>query len=346
VAVAADAPFGSAERVRALVKETLAPLLDGEFLLPEGTDLVVATTKGAVDELSRDASPLDMACQPWNLAGWIAELLKISGRVSTVSGACASGTIAIVQACQMISSGSSGAVLVAGIDILSNFVQSGFASLKALSGNSCHPFDSGRDGLAMGEAMGALLIVSDRCASENRYEKLAVVSGMAVSCDAVHITAPCRKGSGLVRVLEGIFHDFPGKRPGAINAHGTGTRYNDAMELAAFTRFWEDGAPPVHSVKGSLGHCLGAAGVTETAIALKSLHDGVIPPTYGFRQADAPFAGDVRISGSSCLKLEADSILSCNSGFGGINAGILLEKTIERRPQKLSQKKGPGSRNS
>ena len=320
---AVDAPLGSAERIRYIVKQGLSSFK--ELDLPSNTDLVVATTKGAVDELERGVDPISTRCQPWNIASEIAGFLGISGKISTVSGACSSGTIAIIQACMMISSGKSEVVMAVGIDVISNFVQSGFAALQALSRESCLPFDRKRTGLSTGEGVGGMLVMSEDFAEKRGYDIKARLTGMSVSCDAVHITAPCREGSGLTRVIEKIFLDRPLKRPGAINAHGTGTIYNDAMELTAFSKMWPGMIPPFHSVKGAIGHCLGAAGLIEAAVAVKSLAQGVIPPSTGFEEANDPFAAQINISGSRQLKLENPSILSCNSGFGGINAGILIE---------------------
>ncbi|MFN2366681.1 MAG: beta-ketoacyl synthase, partial [Desulfurivibrionaceae bacterium] len=100
-----------------------------------------------------------------------------------------------------------------------------------------------------------------------------------MSGDAGHITAPCREATGLLRALD-LCTEGGSQPVGAVNAHGTGTRFNDAMEIKAF-RHHLAGGIPVHSVKGAIGHCLGAAGVIEAALAVKSLAEGRIPPTVG-----------------------------------------------------------------
>jgi 3-oxoacyl-(acyl-carrier-protein) synthase len=109
---------------------------------------------------------------------------------------------------------------------------------------------------------------------------------------------------------------------GGINAHGTGTVFNDAMEMYAFSQLWAT-PPPFHSVKGAIGHCLGAAGIIESAIAIKSLHEGKIPPTVGLERPEARIAKV--IAGEAALPLTSGSILTCNSGFGGINAALLFD---------------------
>jgi 3-oxoacyl-(acyl-carrier-protein) synthase len=108
---------------------------------------------------------------------------------------------------------------------------------------------------------------------------------------------------------------------GGINTHGTGTFYNDAMEMTAMRSCWQQNVPPFHSVKGAIGHCLGAAGVIEAAIAVRSLQEGYLPPTVGLATNED---ASLPVSGSRPLPLLSPSILSCNAGFGGINAAILL----------------------
>ncbi|MFN2369312.1 MAG: hypothetical protein ABR605_10285 [Desulfurivibrionaceae bacterium] len=140
-----------------------------------------------------------------------------------------------------------------------------------------------------------------------------------MSGDAGHITAPCREATGLLRALD-LCTEGGSQPVGAVNAHGTGTRFNDAMEIKAF-RHHLAGGIPVHSVKGAIGHCLGAAGVIEAALAVKSLAEGRIPPTVGLVEPDPEM---INPAGARPFDLVYPSILSCNSGFGGINAALLL----------------------
>jgi 3-oxoacyl-(acyl-carrier-protein) synthase len=244
----------------------------------------------------------------------------IQGPVSTVSAACASGTLAIIEGAQRLrSENDEKAVVVFGIDILSNFVVGGFARLHALAKEHCRPFDRQRDGLSLGEGAAALLLTTDREARRRNWPVLAVVNSWGVSCDAGHITAPCREASGLSRALN-ICTGGGRIKVGAVNAHGTGTRFNDAMEIKAFSDTWGE-AVPFHSVKGAIGHCLGAAGVIEAAVAVKSLEAGMIPPTVGLEEADQELTC---VSGVRSQELNFPSVLSCNSGFGGINGAVLF----------------------
>ena len=316
-----------------LLRGELQPLLP----LPQGTGLVLATTKGAVDELSEYSLTSgvrlsSIPLQPWNLGEYTAELFDITGPVSTVSAACASGTVAVIQAAMRILSGETETMLVVGVDVLSRFVLSGFAGLQALSRTECRPFDRRRDGLVLGEGAAAVLL-SGSPVQETGNAPFPTLTGWGISCDAVHITAPARDARGLISALKSAAC-HAGCRVGGINAHGTATVYNDAMELEAFRQVWGPGkSPPFHSVKGAVGHCLGAAGVIETCMAVRSLEEGMIPPTPGL---DEPEDTDMHASGKHGIPLESPSVLSCNSGFGGINAAILISQGADNGKRDIS----------
>ena len=304
-----DAPLGTAQRVQQILHVGLQDLPPEH--LPPHTHLIVSTTKGAIDDLRQQDSQL----QSWQIATHLKKQLKLDGEATTVSGACASGTIAIIQATQKICTGEATAVLVVGIDVLSLFVLAGFGQLLALAPTNCCPFDIDRTGLSLGEGMAYMLI----CHPDHLQEHQAEIVGWGVSGDAGHITAPCRKGTGLIRVFSQATQKGQ-QQVGAIHSHGTGTIYNDAMEITAMNHFFKN-PPPFHSVKGAIGHCLGAAGVMEACLSLKSLQHNLIPATVGLRTPDTRTK---MATGKTKQSLNYPSILSSNSGFGGINAGVLL----------------------
>ena len=305
-----QAPLGSAERLKELLTLGFADLAPNQ--LDPQTQIIVATTKGAIDDLSQQNPQL----QSWQIADHIKQHLHLHGETATTSAACASGTIAIMQACQKICAKETASVLVVGVDILSMFVLAGFSQLLALSETGCKPFDTDRNGLSLGEGMGYMHIVHpDKAAKED-----VRITGWGISGDAGHITAPCRKGSGLIRVFRQIIAQ--GQQVGGINGHGTGTIYNDAMEITAMNHFFNT-PPPFHSVKGAIGHCLGGAGVMEGCLSIQSLHHGKLPATIGLRNVDTRTE---MASGDMEQELHYPTVLSCNSGFGGINAGVLFGK--------------------
>lgn len=310
--------LGTNKRLDALFDRLFQNLPD----LPENTTLLCATTKGAVDELLEQGDH-DFG-QPWRIARQLTERLSITGEFATVSAACASGTIAIIQGAMRIAAGECENVLVVGVDLVSRFVLSGFISLKVLSTDGCKPFDVRRDGLSLGEGAGWILLSSVESSRQSPWSLTAQLAGWGIAGDASHITAPCRRASGLIATLKQVIHRS--KVPiGGINAHGTGTIYNDAMELLAFKKVL-DAPVPICSIKGSIGHCLGASGVIETVLSLKSLKNNILPPTVGLVE---PADDTMLLSGDTSLHLGYPTVLSCNSGFGGINAAILLAQQIE-----------------
>jgi 3-oxoacyl-[acyl-carrier-protein] synthase II len=287
----------------------------------------VASTKGEIDLLTRVRrveQQLPDAILFETLVDKIAKRFSLETPGYNVNAACASSTLAVARAAAMISAGVTDAVLVYAADLVSEFVFSGFSALQALSDQPCRPFDRQRNGLTLGEAGVALLLTSEECAAQQNEEPLAVVAGWGVANDAHHVTAPARDGCGLILACQQALAKAAVESAdiAAINAHGTGTIYNDAMELTAFSEIFGDSLPPVHGMKGSLGHCLGAAGGVEIAVACRALQEQQIPGTVGCTDPEAAARGKI---GEKPQPISGDFILCSNSGFGGINATVILQ---------------------
>lgn len=326
---AAAVPGLTWEKDRSQADHLLDRILAGLRVAPPADcRLLTATTKGGIDALERlrrgTAETTDGL-----LLGQLPE--KVAARCGlrdggvNISAACASSTIALARGAAMIDSGQAAAVLVCCLDLLSEFVFSGFSALQGLSSRAARPFDRGRDGLSMGEGGAVLLLANAAWAEKNGYRPLATIAGWGVANDANHITAPARDGSGLVRAMEQALGKA-GVDPGeiaAVSAHGTATVYNDAMELTALRRVFADRPLPVHSVKGAIGHTLGAAGGIETALAVRMLAEETMPPTVGFQ--DPEEGAEERVS-ARAQGIEGDYLLSTNSGFGGVNAVLVMGK--------------------
>lgn len=305
--------FGSRQRMQSL----LDVLLNEINAYDRNTRLFCASTKGAVDELFDDADLPEW--QPWQVAAYISNRLGLDDSGTTASGACASGLIAIIQASMAIRAGLCDRALVLAFDLIAEFIVAGFDSLKSLSSEGASPFDMNRDGLSLGEAGGWLLLAAEETVDPGETVR-AYLDNWAISCDATHITAPCRYASGLKRALRQLLKDRE-TGVGGVNAHGTGTVYNDAMELLAFEEMY--GGVPVCSVKGALGHSLAAAGVVETLLSLKSLELMKLPPTVGLVN---PQESSCSLSGAETLEMHYPVLVNCNSGFGGINAAVLMSR--------------------
>lgn len=312
-------------RMASLVDAVLNPLPP----LPRDTFLITATTKAGVDALERrmrGAQPAQTGLRP-SMPLWLTEHVRQRlGLVPpglAVSAACASSTVALIHGARAVASGRARSVLVVCADLVSEFVCRGFAALKALDERPCRPFDRNRAGLSLGEAAAAILLVCEEDAKGARHDVLGEITGWGQANDAVHVTAPARDGCGLIQAMQAGLRraGVDPQEVGAVHGHGTGTVYNDAMELTALRAVFGAAVPPMHSIKGAVGHTLAAAGGVEAAVSLMSLRTGMIPPTVGLEQAEDGAEGFVS---SGPQNVRGDVILTVNSGFGGINAGLTL----------------------
>ena len=304
----------------------LERLFDGFGPVPADAALITASTKGCVDVMERlqEGLPGDPARLPLaDLLRRIAARFGLSSPGININVACASSTIALARAAALIAAGRSEAVLVVCADLVSEFVFSGFSALQALSPTVCRPFDRHRDGLTLGEGGAALLLLSCERARREGRPVLGVVAGWGAANDATHITAPARDGCGLIQSMQQALEraSISPEEIAAISAHGTATPYNDQMELTAFRTLFGERPLPMHSIKGAIGHTLGAAGGIEAALGLRCLEARQLPPTVGLREPEAAGAGMVS---AAVQPITGRYLLSTNSGFGGVNAALIL----------------------
>jgi 3-oxoacyl-[acyl-carrier-protein] synthase II len=346
---AADAADADRTRTRAggasLVSALLAPLLakiDVDFYLPADALLFTATTKAGIDVLEKKLRGAAANEEELLFSHWLAYLQKRLGLTDggvNVSAACASSTVALARAGGAIAAGRAEVALVVGFDVITEFVFSGFSALRALSPAPATPFDRGRTGLTLGDGAAALLVMSGARARREGRRSLAQFSGWGIANDATHVTAPARDGSGLIAATRAALEraQCAPQEVGALFAHGTGTVYNDAMELTAFGEVFggkEDNPPPLLGVKGALGHTMGAAGAIEAALSLKMLEERVVPATVGLADPEERGLGWVT---TGERELERPKILTTNSGFGGVNGALLLERVEDALLQKRAQ---------
>ena len=324
--VAAEVPGLSAPQGRSLCSSLLERLFESFPEIPEDTHLLLATTKGPIDLLEgfvrRNERP-DRRVLAEALLEELRHHLSLERRGLNVNAACASSTIALARAGAMIARGQADCVLVVCLDLVSEFVFSGFSALKGLSQQPSRPFDRERDGLSLGEGGAALLMMSEKRTRAEQRPELGRLVGWGIANDASHITAPARDGNGLIAAVRRALQ-VAGRKTGevaAVSAHGTGTVYNDAMELVAFETLFGARPVPLNSIKGAIGHTLGAAGGIEAALSLVSLREQTLLPTVGLHAPDGETAQTLS---TSPQRFEGDLLLSTNSGFGGIHAARLL----------------------
>jgi 3-oxoacyl-[acyl-carrier-protein] synthase II len=325
--IAGCIPALDAERPASRLDALVEMLFDGAGAIPADTMLITATTKAGIDQLEASVrnhpTSLDRVLGG-QVADFVAGRLGLNGARQNISAACASSTIALALAAARIEQGRCESVLVCGLDLVSEFVFSGFSALHALSPTICRPFDVERDGLLLGEGAAHLLLMSEQRCRQTGRPSLGRIAGWGIASDAHHITAPSRTGEGLILAIRQAL-DHARVTPAqivALNAHGTGSVYNDAMELTALGALF-DPLPPFHSIKGATGHTMGACGAIETAVGLRSLEQQCLPPTVGLRTAE--LAGSGRVS-AQVQPISGDYLLTTNSGFGGVNACLVLQR--------------------
>jgi len=296
--------------------------------IPKDSHLITATTKAGIDLIESTDIPMDLKTNHLILSSlphYLSDKLGLSDPGFNISSACASSTIAVAKAAHMISCGMADSILVCCLDVISRFVFTGFSCLQAMSDQPAKPFDKNRNGLTLGEGACSLLLMSRKRSEKENRKHLATVSGWGMANDATHLTAPARDGCGLKQAISEALEtaSLDANSISAINTHGTGTVYNDLMEIGVIRTLFGNRSIPSHSIKGSIGHTLGAAGGIEIALGTKILKEQLVPGTYGFK---LPEDGAENLISTNHRKFSGDYLLTTNSGFGGTNAAVILKR--------------------
>lgn len=269
-------------------------------------------------------------------AGNISIRYGLHGIAHTLATACASGTDAIGHAFDTIRLGRADLMLAGGSEAtIVEFGIAGFCALKALSTGfnstpekASRPFDAERDGFVMGEGAGILILESLEHAQERGAKILAELAGYGATSDAYHLTAPDPEGTGAAAAIREALADarLTTADIDYINAHGTSTPTNDPVETAAIkAAFGADAYRlKVSSIKGHIGHCLGAAGGLEAIASVLAIRDGFFPPTLNLDHPDP--ACDLDYVPNVGQTGEIRAAMSLSLGFGGHNSAILLKR--------------------
>ena len=235
-----------------------------------------------------------------------------------VSNACISGVCAQIQAMRELESGRFDYVVTVGADVQSAFIVSGFQSFKALSVDSCKPFDANRTGLNLGDAAATIIYTRKDEVNENDW----VACRGAIRNDANHISGPSRTGEGSYRALKVALGDTNPDKIAFINTHGTATLYNDEMESFAIERAGLSNVP-VNGLKGYYGHTMGAAGILETILSMQAINDHNILATKGYETMGVTHP---LVLSNQNQPTEKQAFIKLLSGFGGCNAALLFAK--------------------
>jgi 3-oxoacyl-[acyl-carrier-protein] synthase II len=259
----------------------------------------------------------------------------IKGPVSAPVAACATGVVAIGEAARSLAQGDTDVVIAGGTDsAMTSLSIAAFSRLGALSTRNdeperaCMPFDANRSGTVVGEGAAVFVLETLAHAIRRGAPILAEVLGYGLTCDALHLVAPDSEGAGAARAMAQAL-SYGGVAPDEVDwicAHGTGTPLNDASETGAIKKALGEAAyrTPVSSLKGSLGHMLGAAGAISAFAAVQAMQSGIIPPTANYETPDPQCDLDYvpRIARPATV----DTVMVNGFGFGGQNACLVLRK--------------------
>jgi len=271
-------------------------------------------------------------------AGQIAILFGAKGPNTAVCTACAAGSHAISEAMRLIREGRADIIICGGTEgLITPLTVAGFTVIKALSTRfndepekASRPFDAKRDGFVIAEGSGVLILESLEHALERGAKIYAELCGYGLTGDAYHMTAPPPDGEGAARCMEQALADagLTYREVDYINAHGTSTPLNDAAETKAIKQVFKERAKeiPVSSTKSMTGHLLGGAGGVEAVFTVKTVAEGIIPPTINYEEPDPEC--DLDYVPNKARKARVKVAMSNSFGFGGTNA-VLVFKAFE-----------------
>lgn len=319
--------------------------LNASNIVPEESGVVLGNGNGGMPTTEEQAKVLfergGMKESPFFLpmvlpnmaAAQISRILGLKGYTNTVITACAAGTQAIGEGAEVIRRGTSKVVFAGGTEAgICQLSLGGFSVIKALSTHNAEPqrasrpFDANRDGFVPGEGAGLLVLEEMEHAISRGAPILAEIVGYGVSSDAFHPVHPDDNGEGAARAMSWAIADA-GLTPqdvDYINAHGTSTPLNDAVETMAIKKVFGESAynVPISSTKSMIGHAMGGSGAVEAVAAVKTIQEGIIHPTINYEVPD-PLC-DLDYVPNEARKKDVKTVLSNSFGFGGQNACLVI----------------------
>jgi|WP_297706298.1 3-oxoacyl-[acyl-carrier-protein] synthase II len=267
-------------------------------------------------------------------AGAISIKFGAKGPTLPVVTACATSTHTIGEAYRAIKHGYADAIIAGGAEAsINELAMAGFVNCQALNlsdnpEEGSLPFDKRRGGFVMGEGAGMLILEEFEHAKRRGAKIFAEVKGYGNTSDAYHITAPDPEGSGAIRAMKAAVNEagIQDEDELYINAHGTGTHLNDAMETKAIKAVFGKKAYDIHisSTKSMTGHMMGATGAVEAIASVLALSEGIIPPTINYKEKDEEC--DLDYTPNKAVEAPIKYALSTSLGFGGHNACIAFKK--------------------
>ncbi len=269
--------------------------------------------------------------------GYISMKYGFKGVNYSTVAACASSTVALLEATRIIQLGKADVMVVCGAEAsITETAIGAFSAMKALSEQNEHPqkasrpFDAARDGFVMGEGSACLILESAEHAQKRHATVLAEIAGGAINADAYHITAPNPEAESVIQVMQDAIEDagLPSSAIDYINAHGTSTPLGDIAEVKAIQHVFGEHAYQLNisATKSMTGHLMGAAGMVEAVASVLSIQHQIIPPTINHENTDAALDSRLNFTFNKAQSKNVNVVLSNNFGFGGHNASIIFKR--------------------
>ena len=301
-------------------------------LSESGTALISATTVGGMcltDELYKDArnatggSAYLRSYDCGSVALYLQARYALGGVINTINTACSSSANAIAFGARLIKQGLATRVIAGGVDSLAKFTINGFNALHILSPEKCAPFDKDRQGLNLGEGA-AFIVLESESTFTGKGKVYGELRGHGNAGDAFHPSSLSPEGEGPFLAMQKALYsaDLTPDQIGFINAHGTATENNDAVESHAMQRLFPS-VPPFASTKSNTGHTLGAAGAIEAVYSLLNLVYQEVYPALQFRE---PIEAAGLVPVLSYTPLTLNHVMSNSFGFGGNCTSLIFSK--------------------
>ena len=273
---------------------------------------------------------------PGSIVNMISGLISIKhgfmGPNTSVVTACSTGNHCIGTAARSVACGEAEIMIAGGAEMASTPLSiAGFIAARALSRNpnpktASRPWDKERDGFVLADGAGSLVLEELNHAKKRGANILAEIIGFGTSSDAHHMTAPPEDGRGAVLSMENAINDAEINKTDVdyINAHGTSTPLGDVAETIALKKVFGKNVPQISSTKSMTGHTLGAAGAIESIFCIKSIIDGIIPPTINLKNPD-PLC-DLNYTPLVSEEKKITIAMNNSFGFGGTNSTLVFKK--------------------
>jgi beta-ketoacyl-acyl-carrier-protein synthase II len=311
----------------------------------ERVSVLYGTGVGGLDEFEdavikflkngwKRVSPFSITAAITNMpAHHISQMFQITGRISTITTACATGTQSVGEAAELIRRGVADIVVTGGVEaVMTEIPIAGFSVMRALSTRNdeperaSRPFDRDRDGFVYSEGSATLILEELEHALSRGAHIYAEVLGHSSSSDAYHVAQPDPEGAGAVRAMRWAIEDAGIELADIdyINSHGPATIINDPTETQAIKTLFGEHAYdiPVNSTKSMIGHPMGGAGAIEAMVCALSLQEGIVHPTANHEHPDPECDLDYVPEGARHIPIK--TAMSNSFGLGGQNACLVL----------------------